>query len=422
MTVLLFIRMIGIFPSLFVAPTTLADPHEAYIRSFRQIAIQEMERTGIPASIKLAQAILESNGGKSELAIKAHNHFGIKCGSDWKGPTYELKDDDYDDAGNHINSCFRVYRKDEASFIAHSEFLRDPNKASRYGFLFRIPPTDYRRWAHGLHKAGYATNPRYPQLLIDLIERFQLDQYDLVSPDALDKLAGITRINDVKLTFAREKETLASIAARTNVPVNQLVKYNDYIYTPDTPLQEDDLVYLQPKRNYFRGKQNWHKVKPGESLLSIAQLYGIRVDKLRKKNRIPDGFEPAPGERIRLRWKIRKSDIPRTVRQGPLPEKIPIADPAAPNLPQTPQRPTPQVVVDDDLPNPSRPGSDPVKIVVPSAEDEPGSGLKPVLHTVAPGETLWRIAKQYDLTVEKLKLINRLTSDQIGVGQKLRVK
>lgn len=423
MTFLLFIRLLGIFPILIATPTPSLDPHDDYIRTFRQIAIQEMERTGIPASIKLAQAILESNGGKSELAVKAHNHFGIKCGNDWKGPTYELKDDDYDDAGNHINSCFRVYRKDEASFIAHSEFLRDPNKASRYGFLFRIPPTDYRRWAHGLRKAGYATNPRYPQLLIDMIERYHLDQYDLVSPDALDKLAGISRINDVKLTFAREKETLATIASRTDVSVNQLLKYNDYIYTPDTPLNEDDLVYLQPKRNYFRGKQNWHKVQSGESLLSIAQLYGIRVDKLRKKNRIPDGFEPAPGERIRLRWKIRKSDIPRIVRQGPAPEKIPIVDPPIQPKSQKPEDPgAKKVVTDDNLPDPNRPGKEPVKIIIPSAEDEPGGQLPATFHTVAPGDTLWRIAKQYDLTVEKLKTINRLTSDQIGVGQKLRVK
>ena len=422
MTLLLILQLIGILPFLPVAPMASADPHDAYIRTFRQVAIQEMERTGIPASIKLAQAILESNGGRSELATKAHNHFSIKCGSNWKGPTYELKDDDYDDAGNHINSCFRVYRKDEASFIAHSEFLRDPNKASRYGFLFRIPPTDYRRWAHGLHKAGYATNPRYPQLLIDMIERYHLDQYDLVSPDALDKLAGITRINDVKLTFAREKETLATIAARTEVSVNQLLKYNDYVYTPDTPLNEDDLVYLQPKRSYFRGKQSWHKVQPGESLLSIAQLYGIRVDKLRKKNRIPDGFEPATGERIRLRWKIRKSDTPRTVRQGPVPEKVPIPDPPKQTLPKEPARPAPSVVVDDDLPDSSRPRTEPVNIAVPSVEDDPGRPTRATWHTVAPGDTLWRIAKQYDLTVEKLKSINRLTSDQIGVGQKLRVK
>ncbi|MCF8238548.1 MAG: LysM peptidoglycan-binding domain-containing protein [Saprospiraceae bacterium] len=409
--------------SLLLTPvsTPSEQVHEEYIRTYREIAIKEMERTGIPASIKLAQAILESNGGRSELARKAHNHFGIKCGNDWKGDTYHLEDDDYDSSGNKVHSCFRVYRRDEASFIAHSEFLRDPKKAPRYGFLFRIPPTDYRRWAHGLRKAGYASNPRYPQLLIDMIERYKLDQYDLISPDALDKLAGISRINDIRLTFAKDGESLASIAKRTETPVSQLIKYNDYLYKDDGPLPEEALVYLQPKRNYFRGKQQWHKVQTGETLMTISQLYGIKVDKLRKKNRIPDGFEPAVGERIRLRWKVSKKDIPRIVRPGPRPEKgtpLPVQE-TTPS--PTATTPNPQVIDDSDPPlDASSPKPKAPKI--PSKEDEPGPSTLPVLHTVEPGDTLWQISRKYKISVEQIKSFNQLQADSIQVGQKLRVK
>ncbi len=404
----------------FLLMTTTVPPpdpvHDEYIRTYREIAVKEMERTGIPASIKLAQAILESNGGRSELALKARNHFGIKCGGEWTGETYELVDDDYDVAGNRIKSCFRVYRRDEASFIGHSEFLRDPKKAARYGFLFRIPPTDYQRWAHGLKKAGYASNPRYPQLLIEMIERYKLDQYDLVSPDALDRLAGISRINDIRLAFARPAETLQSIADRTETPVSKLLKYNDYTYRTDETLEENALVFLQPKRNYFRGKQQWHKVQAGETLMGISQMYGIKVDKLRKKNRIPDGLEPAPGERLRLRWKVSRKEIPRTLRPEPRKEaELPVKGPV--NAPDSP-RPQPIVIDDSDLPGTPTP--------IPSRTLEPEGEVPSVgksdKHIVAPGDTLWRIAKQYDLRVEELKSLNNLQSDSIQVGQSLRVK
>ncbi|MEM9261275.1 MAG: glucosaminidase domain-containing protein, partial [Bacteroidota bacterium] len=157
---------------------------ERYIKRYKDIAIREMERSGVPASIKLAQGILESDSGKSRLASAANNHFGIKCGSQWKGEEYYKRDDDYDDNGQLIKSCFRKYRNPDASYVAHSEFLRDPAKSFRYGFLFRLDPTDYRGWAEGLRRAGYATNPRYPQLLISIIERYNLQQYD--APGAVD--------------------------------------------------------------------------------------------------------------------------------------------------------------------------------------------------------------------------------------------
>ena len=156
---------------------------ESYIKKFKKIAISEMERTGVPASIKLAQGILESNAGQSTLARKANNHFGIKCGSTWTGKTYYRKDDDFDENGNLVESCFRAYRNAKSSFIAHSEFLADPRKRYRYGFLFQLNPRDYKAWARGLKRAGYATSPTYAEKLISIIETYDLDQYDGSTPN-----------------------------------------------------------------------------------------------------------------------------------------------------------------------------------------------------------------------------------------------
>ena len=149
-----------------------------YINRFKDVAVVEMHRTGIPASIKLAQGILESNAGASMLAERANNHFGIKCGSAWKGKTMLRKDDDRNAQGKLVKSCFRSFGSAEESFVAHSDFLLDPNKKYRYGFLFGLGSDDYRGWAHGLKKAGYATNPNYPKLLIRIIEEYQLSKIE----------------------------------------------------------------------------------------------------------------------------------------------------------------------------------------------------------------------------------------------------
>jgi flagellum-specific peptidoglycan hydrolase FlgJ len=169
-----------------------------YINKYKDIAVNEMKRTGIPASIKLAQGILESNGGASTLARKANNHFGMKCGSAWRGPTYYIKDDDYDENGQLIESCFRVFEDAESCYIAHSEFLRDPNKAYRYGFLFRLDQKDYKKWAQGLKQAGYATSPTYSDALISLIDQYKLYNFDTGNL-SFDE---VRLINDVRMTLA----------------------------------------------------------------------------------------------------------------------------------------------------------------------------------------------------------------------------
>jgi flagellum-specific peptidoglycan hydrolase FlgJ/LysM repeat protein len=150
-----------------------------YVDRFKGIAIREMERTGVPASIKLAQGLLESDAGRSTLANQANNHFGVKCHSEWQGERYYKEDDDYDPVTKElIKSCFRVYKNADESFMAHSEFLRDPRKVNRYGWLFQLPKTDYVAWANGLEKSGYATASDYSEKLIKIIEDYQLSQFD----------------------------------------------------------------------------------------------------------------------------------------------------------------------------------------------------------------------------------------------------
>ena len=160
---------------------------EDYINQFGPIAVSEMSRTGIPASVKLAQGLLESDWGRSELSQFAHNHFGIKCGGSWEGRTYYKVDDDYDKKGRLTESCFRVFAGDEASYIAHSEFLL---QNQRYGFLFEYDATDYKAWAKGLKKAGYATDPSYPSKIIGVIHKYDLTRFDYMDVDGAEILVA----------------------------------------------------------------------------------------------------------------------------------------------------------------------------------------------------------------------------------------
>ena len=346
---------------------------DGYVETYKDIAIREMERTGIPASIKLAQAILESDAGRSTLAREANNHFGIKCGGDWNGPTYALTDDETDAKGNPVPSCFRVYRDARRSFVAHSEFLTDPSRASRYGPLFRIPPTDYERWAWGLQRAGYATNPKYAETLISLIRRHDLDRYDLLRADAEEVLAGLGYVNDVRLAYSRVGETLRDIAERTEQDAERIERYNEGRFGIDEVLPEHSLVYLQPKRNFFRGRQKWHRTAAGETLADIAHLYGLKTEKLRDRNRIPEGHEPIAGAQVALRGRVGRKEAPR-------------------------HRPA-----------------------MPKADRTPRPEGATTLHAVAAGETLFRIAARYGVTVEALRETNGLSSDRLTVGQSLRI-
>ena len=432
--------------------------HLRYVDEFKEVAIREMERAGIPASIKLAQAILESNAGKSDLARRANNHFGIKCGSDWDGKTYYKKDDDYNEKGELVESCFRSYRNPEASFVAHSEFLRDPAKQFRYGFLFRLDPTDYKGWAEGLRRAGYATSANYPRKLIDIIERYQLNRYDeLTSPEVIageDIVTGeegtlvspglVFENNDVRYVLAKAEETTNEIAVRTAVNLSQILAYNEGLKSRSEKLAEGTVIYLQPKRNSFRGKRKWHYVKEGETMYQISQMYGIKLDRLYDRNLLSSNVQPAVNERIKIRGckvgsrpKLASevtpapTDRPPAVAvpdedddgeidfegeidlpQKPAETKPPVKNPAPVSPPQ-PEKPAPV------------PDKEPVK---PDAgfDEEPETPAPPpataTFHLVEKGDTLYNISRRYNTTVENIKSLNGLSSNIINLGQRLRVQ
>ncbi len=413
----------------------------AYINKYKDIAIQEMERAGIPASIKLAQGILESNAGASYLAKTANNHFGIKCGDHWRGKKEWRKDDDYNVFGKLRKSCFRVYKHPEESFIAHSEFLRDPRKRNRYGFLFKIDPTDYKRWAKGLKKSGYATSATYDKKLIKIIETYRLFKYDrMTSGDliagrkgvGIESISGmeIRRVNDVKVVFAKQGDTPADIALSTNTKLSRILKYNENLMDGATALPENARVFIQKKRKNYHGKKKWHYVKEGESMNAISQLYGIKVSKLYGRNLMPKGSEPAVGERLKLRGpKIKASERPRlmNVQIGepvvkPIEtdrEKEDFMDDEDALTPEPP--PLPGKGIEDDKVEEETP-----EIVQPKIDEaadlpSPPSLHQPLYHSVEKGDTLYNISKRYGTTVDSIIKLNNLTSNTIRIGQKLRV-
>ena len=285
-----------------------------YIESYKDIAIQNMKNFKIPASITLAQGILESANGNSDLAILANNHFGIKCTSDWKGKTY-FKDDDAKD------ECFRVYDAALESYKDHSNFLRN---RERYASLFLLSTTDYNAWAQGLKDAGYATNPKYPQLLIKIIEDYKLFELDSEYPLKKDNIQlseneknknnyvedfevvtigsnnrKVLLNNNIKFILAKKGDTFYKIAIDFEIKPNELYRYNEF--PTDYILKEGEKVYLQPKRR--KGSAEFHIIKANETMLIISQMYGIKLKHLYRKNRIEEGYQAKVGEKLWLRKK-----------------------------------------------------------------------------------------------------------------------
>lgn len=253
-----------------------------YIRKYSTEAVRQMEKYGIPASITLAQGILESDAGRSMLAVEGNNHFGIKCHSDWTGRTMYYDDDRRDE-------CFRKYSSAKESFEDHSLFLRN---GSRYSSLFKLKTTDYKGWARGLKQAGYATSPTYAEKLISLIERYNLDAYDRgVAP-----LDG--SINGLDYVLLDEGETLRDIARSHKILKADLRRYNDLPrgITPDP----GSIIYLEKKKLRAERGNDTCIAGPDDSLWSISQEYGVRLKALMRKN----GMETATiyvGQTIRLR-------------------------------------------------------------------------------------------------------------------------
>ena len=274
----------------------------SYIDRYKDMAIEQMHKYRIPASITLAQGLLESAAGRSTLATEANNHFGIKCGGTWTGP-YVLRNDDAP------NEKFRKYRSAAESFEDHSRFLQ----GRRYQGLFRLSPTDYKGWARGLKQAGYATNPAYAESLIRIIEMYNLQQFDsgklshnhnaVKAPrDEFFARHTVYRNNKNYFIIVEIGDDMATISRETGVSLKRLYKYNDL--PKDYAPTQGDVLYLQKKRKQasreFR-KNPIHIVEPNQSMFDIAQLYGMRLENLYKLNLVGPEYAPQVGDILRIR-------------------------------------------------------------------------------------------------------------------------
>ena len=346
-----------------------------YIETYKVLAISEMKRTGIPASITIAQGILETESGNSELVIKSNNHFGIKCKSTWTGETVYHNDDER-------GECFRKYNTAEESYRDHSNFLRS---SERYASLFNLNSDDYKGWAHGLKKAGYATNPRYPYILINSIEKYNLHQYTLLGNSAesvfdkgevktaMDQEQAITmnpqviNSNEEESSLKKTKyksieavdvpagTSLLAIATRFKIALSKLLEYNDL--SQDGLLIKRQWIFLEKKLK--EGEQDQIVTRRGQSLHDVAQENAIQMESLLKYNDIK--YDEA------------------------IPAKTMIA---------------------------LRPGIALQQIEVPETQAKK-------FHEVLPREGLYAISKKYNVSVKDIKAWNNLADDQLRVGQQL---
>ncbi|MES2561058.1 MAG: LysM peptidoglycan-binding domain-containing protein [Bacteroidota bacterium] len=373
---------------------------EQYVEKYAGIAVDEMHRSRIPASITLAQGLLESGNGNSRLALQANNHFGIKCKADWKGES--LKEDD-----DAPQECFRKYPTPLDSYKDHSDFLM---KGQRYAFLFDLEPTDYKSWAMGLRKAGYATNPKYGEILITTIEKNNLQRFDQEKPTAVEVKEIIAEknevvaeqknlvINNIPAMVAKQGESYASIASAYDMRVWQIYKYNDL--TKSDTLAAGDTLYLKPKN--YKGLVETYTVSGNENMHLISQRFAVKLSRLLKYNHMKENEEPASGETIYLRSK--RSDAVR-LRAGNIP------------------------ALQIDTAYNDKVYDDPKKNIETSAPVMPedlysveAHGIKEDMaffHTVQAGETLFAIAKKYNVQVDGMKNLNNLPNENIKAGMRL---
>lgn len=347
-----------------------------YIEKYKDLAVREMKRMGVPAAITLAQGLLETESGNSDLLKKSNNHFGIKCKSSWtgKGVTHD------DDA---IGECFRTYKDAEESYRDHSNFLRGNE---RYGFLFKLPATDYKGWAKGLKQAGYATNPKYPDILIKHIEQFNLQQYSLqgaadmplvntdayqddveipikdiigeADNDALKQYQKLQTINGIKCVMAAKGTSLLAIATQQNIQLATLLQYNDVV--KDGIVDKDQPIFLQKKSK--QGNKAFCITKGSETLLDIAQLNGIQLSAVKEMNKNIGEEKLQAGVKIFLQ---------------------------------------------------------PQAIYVQSNGNTPNSITNTKVHQVQAKEGLYGIAKKYGITLQQIKQWNNLQTDTLNIGQQL---
>ena len=273
--------------------------YEKYIKTYSALAIEQQKKYKIPASITLAQGLLESGAGQSDLARRSNNHFGIKCHSDWRGGRV-YHDDDL------RGECFRKYKRVEDSYEDHSKFL----KRSRYDRLFQLKITDYKGWARGLQKCGYATDRAYANKLIKVIEDYELYRYDTGKVHRLTRQEKkklkyptvkytIYRTYGLLYVYAKENDSFDQIAQNLDFPVKDLKKFNEV--PEDFPLQKGDIVYIEKKKKKADKPNYDHVVQVGESMHSIAQKYGIQIKSLYKMNKKDKDYVPEEGDVLKLR-------------------------------------------------------------------------------------------------------------------------
>jgi LysM repeat protein len=294
---------------------------EMYIEMYREAAVAEMKRSGVPASITLAQGILETESGNSDLVKKSNNHFGIKCKSNWTGESVKHTDD-------APNECFRKYNSASESYKDHSDYLKT---STRYASLFELSPSDYKGWAYGLKKAGYATNPKYPQIVISNIEKYNLQQYDdsnrvvystinTTTINALPKaltyakpiylgkplegkeqitaaIKNNVKINGLKAIYASAGTALIAIATMADIDLVKLLSYNDL--TIDGLLKGNEIIYFEKKNK--QGTADLYTVVEDESLQSVSQKNAVQLKALAQLNEMREFILIRKGQVIKLR-------------------------------------------------------------------------------------------------------------------------
>jgi len=385
--------LLMIIISVFLNATAQTLTPQQYIETYKDLAIKEMKRMGVPAAITLAQGLLETESGNSVLVKKSNNHFGIKCKSSW---TAETVNHDDDAAGE----CFRSYKDAEASYRDHSNYLRG---TERYAFLFTLQPTDYKGWARGLRKAGYATNPKYPEILIRNIELYNLEQYTMegmkeeakdtdkneadqdapatnvqvkyIEPAAssneknVSDASGATNlINGHKYINATKGTSLLAIASENDVDLSKLLAYNDM--EDDGILKKDQIIFIEKKSK--TGREDFYIVQKQESLYDIAQKNGIQLKYLLKYNDLTENSFVTVGTKLKLNAVTSKQ------------QSVAIADTTSVTIFKAPVK----------------------------------SGK---IHEVQPKEGLYSIAKNYQVSVQQLREWNNLSTDDLKIGQQLIV-
>lgn len=365
---------------------------DQYVAQYKDIAVREMKRMGVPAAISIAQGILETENGNSDLVKKSNNHFGIKCKSTWTAESVSHDDD-------APGECFRVYKDADDSYRDHSNFLRGN---SRYAFLFKLDPRDYKGWAYGLRKAGYATNPQYPEILIKNIEDNNLEQYTLeaagevpvfdgskYSDDPEDKgisdvlkstgknntkpgntdLSKSTKltINGSRALFVPKGTSLLAITTQNNINLSRLLEINDL--EKDGLLDKDQFIFLEKKQK--EGNRDYYIVQQDETLYDVAQKNGIVLQSLYDYNKIPAANNIYAGTKIMLR------------------------PPAVKEVSNT----------------------NTINITAALADPPPATESK--IHKVQPKESLYAISKKYGVTIVQLKEWNNLKDNNLKTGQQL---